>query len=300
MYCCRFIITNTGSGHAVPGARYLTILNVYKMTENGKLPSWRNRSHCIKCTLCTVIDICAVRNSLLRPACHYMNCEQNVFWPWSMEHIACVWSELPFLMLCTDIKNIVFRTIALGSSNRYILSLCFWSLFPLIFMQFIHIHLCWHNSILFILQLNDTEKWTHLRSCLVKSDDCSSLSKRYKVSFSAHPILLDVMSRSFDHSLCRDFRYTIRLDENLLFLLDADSETIQACWSDSHWIWLLPPTGRVSPLYLPQCILNLQLLVIRVWLSYVIFSEHCQMWISSFECFQLWFELPSGEHKHRL
>uniref|UniRef100_A0ACD5TJC6 Uncharacterized protein n=2 Tax=Avena sativa TaxID=4498 RepID=A0ACD5TJC6_AVESA len=32
----------------------------------------------------------------------------------------------------------------------------------------------------FVKQLNDTEKWTHLRSCIVKSDDCSSLSKRYK------------------------------------------------------------------------------------------------------------------------
>jgi hypothetical protein len=32
----------------------------------------------------------------------------------------------------------------------------------------------------FIKQLNDTEKWTHLRSCLVKSDDCNGLSRRYK------------------------------------------------------------------------------------------------------------------------
>ncbi|RLN41079.1 hypothetical protein C2845_PM01G38560 [Panicum miliaceum] len=30
------------------------------------------------------------------------------------------------------------------------------------------------------LILNNTEKWTHLRSCLVKSDDCNNLSKRYK------------------------------------------------------------------------------------------------------------------------
>uniref|UniRef100_A0A0E0EZN0 Tetraspanin-10 n=1 Tax=Oryza meridionalis TaxID=40149 RepID=A0A0E0EZN0_9ORYZ len=29
-------------------------------------------------------------------------------------------------------------------------------------------------------ELNDTEKWTHLRSCLVKSDDCNGLSRRYK------------------------------------------------------------------------------------------------------------------------
>jgi hypothetical protein len=43
-----------------------------------------------------------------------------------------------------------------------------------------------HNSVdLFFLsqlQLNNTEKWTHLRSCLVKSDDCNNLSKRYKVT----------------------------------------------------------------------------------------------------------------------
>lgn len=32
----------------------------------------------------------------------------------------------------------------------------------------------------FVKQLNDTDKWIHLRSCLVKSDDCNSLSKRYK------------------------------------------------------------------------------------------------------------------------
>ncbi|PUZ38391.1 hypothetical protein GQ55_9G192500 [Panicum hallii var. hallii] len=32
----------------------------------------------------------------------------------------------------------------------------------------------------FVKQLNNTEKWTHLRSCLVKSDDCNNLSKRYK------------------------------------------------------------------------------------------------------------------------
>uniref|UniRef100_A0A452YJF5 Tetraspanin n=3 Tax=Triticinae TaxID=1648030 RepID=A0A452YJF5_AEGTS len=32
----------------------------------------------------------------------------------------------------------------------------------------------------FVKQLNDTDKWTHLRSCLVKSDDCNSLSNRYK------------------------------------------------------------------------------------------------------------------------
>ncbi|KAJ3682216.1 hypothetical protein LUZ60_014789 [Juncus effusus] len=32
----------------------------------------------------------------------------------------------------------------------------------------------------FIKQLNNTENWNHLRSCLVKSDDCNNLSKRYK------------------------------------------------------------------------------------------------------------------------
>jgi hypothetical protein len=32
----------------------------------------------------------------------------------------------------------------------------------------------------FIKQLNNTDNWSHLRSCLVKSDDCNNLSKRYK------------------------------------------------------------------------------------------------------------------------
>ncbi|GJN19811.1 hypothetical protein PR202_gb07121 [Eleusine coracana subsp. coracana] len=31
-----------------------------------------------------------------------------------------------------------------------------------------------------ISRLNDTKKWTRLRSCLVKSDDCNNMSKRYK------------------------------------------------------------------------------------------------------------------------
>lgn len=32
----------------------------------------------------------------------------------------------------------------------------------------------------FLKQLNNTENWKHLRGCLVKSDDCNSLSKNYK------------------------------------------------------------------------------------------------------------------------
>uniref|UniRef100_A0A0E0R129 Tetraspanin-10 n=1 Tax=Oryza rufipogon TaxID=4529 RepID=A0A0E0R129_ORYRU len=39
-------------------------------------------------------------------------------------------------------------------------------------------------------ELNDTEKWTHLRSCLVKSDDCNGLSRRYKVPPLPHIFLL--------------------------------------------------------------------------------------------------------------
>ncbi|KAL5223997.1 hypothetical protein ABZP36_010636 [Zizania latifolia] len=40
-----------------------------------------------------------------------------------------------------------------------------------------HMNLC---SLFSHSQLNDTEKWTRLRSCLVKSDDCNGLSRRYK------------------------------------------------------------------------------------------------------------------------
>ncbi|XP_059443132.1 tetraspanin-10-like isoform X1 [Corylus avellana] len=32
----------------------------------------------------------------------------------------------------------------------------------------------------FLKQLNDTEKWKRLKSCLVKSEDCNNLSKKYK------------------------------------------------------------------------------------------------------------------------
>lgn len=62
----------------------------------------------------------------------------------------------------------------------------------------------------FKMKLNDTEKWTRLRSCLVKSDDCSSLSKRYKVPpilHSSHFLSPDVLSWSFficNHSFCGD------------------------------------------------------------------------------------------------
>ncbi|CAK9141863.1 unnamed protein product [Ilex paraguariensis] len=33
----------------------------------------------------------------------------------------------------------------------------------------------------FLKQLNHTRNWNHLRSCLVKSDDCNNLSRKYKV-----------------------------------------------------------------------------------------------------------------------
>lgn len=32
----------------------------------------------------------------------------------------------------------------------------------------------------FLKQLNNTKNWNHLKSCLVKTDDCSNLSKKYK------------------------------------------------------------------------------------------------------------------------
>ncbi|KAH0687797.1 hypothetical protein KY290_019406 [Solanum tuberosum] len=34
----------------------------------------------------------------------------------------------------------------------------------------------------FLKQLNNTHNWKHLKSCLVKTDDCSNLSKRYKTA----------------------------------------------------------------------------------------------------------------------
>ncbi|CAD6213121.1 unnamed protein product [Miscanthus lutarioriparius] len=34
----------------------------------------------------------------------------------------------------------------------------------------------------FVKQLDDTEKWARLKSCLVKTDDCNNLSKRYKTA----------------------------------------------------------------------------------------------------------------------
>lgn len=32
-----------------------------------------------------------------------------------------------------------------------------------------------------LLQLNNPENWKRLKSCLVKSEDCNNLSKKYKV-----------------------------------------------------------------------------------------------------------------------
>ncbi|PON62824.1 hypothetical protein PanWU01x14_135000, partial [Parasponia andersonii] len=32
----------------------------------------------------------------------------------------------------------------------------------------------------FLNQLNSTHNWKHLKSCLVKSEDCNNLSKKYK------------------------------------------------------------------------------------------------------------------------
>jgi hypothetical protein len=134
----------------------------------------------------------------------------------------------------------------------------------------------------------------------VKSDDCSSLSKRYKVSPFLHTLFylmwcLKVSTISIAVILVIPFD----LMQNL-FLLDADSETIQACWSDSHWIWLLPPTGWVCPLFVSTWYSGPVIACHQsvTWLRY--FSKHCQVWISCFECFQLWSELPSGEHKRRL
>ncbi|RLN15755.1 tetraspanin-10 isoform X2 [Panicum miliaceum] len=99
-----FIITNTGTGHVVPGARY----KEYRLQDYS---SW-----------------------FVKQACAASLLEKNMF-PAMQVHL--------------------------------------------------NILLCWHITLLIYfflsqLQLNNTEKWTHLRSCLVKSDDCNNLSKRYK------------------------------------------------------------------------------------------------------------------------
>ncbi|KAG7016957.1 Tetraspanin-10 [Cucurbita argyrosperma subsp. argyrosperma] len=57
----------------------------------------------------------------------------------------------------------------------------------------------------FLKQLNNTDNWMHLRSCLVKSEDCNNLSKRYKVLVSSS---VDLSKRViFLSSLPHDSRF---------------------------------------------------------------------------------------------
>ena len=90
-------------------------------------------------------------------------------------------------MLCADIKSTVFKITAPGLSNRHVLLLCWKNYVSCYASTSEYSSVLAHNSVdfffLFKLQLNNTEKWTHLRSCLVKSDDCNNLSKRYKVTW---------------------------------------------------------------------------------------------------------------------
>jgi hypothetical protein len=103
-----------------------------------------------------------------------------------------------------------------------------------------------HNSVdLFFLsqlQLNNTEKWTHLRSCLVKSDDCNNLSKRYKVT---SDLAIGIFRRLIYYCSCSICYYFCYGDLISTTQLLADSETIQACRTYSHGVRLLPPTSRV-------------------------------------------------------
>lgn len=89
-------------------------------------------------------------------------------------------------MFYAGIKSTVFRITAPGLSNRHVLFLC-WKNYVSCYAgtsKYSSALACNTLDLFFLstLQLNDTEKWTHLRSCLVKSDDCNNLSKRYKVT----------------------------------------------------------------------------------------------------------------------
>jgi len=97
------------------------------------------------------------------------------------------------------------------------------------------------SSFIFVqLQLDDTEKWARLKSCLVKTDDCNNLSKRYKVTTCSSHLSLDLLCWSC--SLCsRSFRWDLIYSPQLY----ADCKRIQACRPYSHGVGLLPPTSRV-------------------------------------------------------
>ena len=105
------------------------------------------------------------------------------------------------------------------------------------------------SSFIFVqLQLDDTEKWARLKSCLVKTDDCNNLSKRYKVTTCSSHLSLDLLcwscspcSRSFHWDLRRSFHWDLISSPQLY----AECKRVQACRPYSHGVGLLPPTSRV-------------------------------------------------------
>jgi hypothetical protein len=107
------------------------------------------------------------------------------------------------------------------------------------------------------------------------------------------------MSQSFYHFYCGDFSYTIRLDAESFF-------TWCRLWNNTSLLIWLPSNlavaaHRLSMPPVPSTLYSGPVIACHqsvTWLRY--FSKHCQVWISCFECFQLWSELPSGEHKRRL
>ncbi|GJM91155.1 hypothetical protein PR202_ga07502 [Eleusine coracana subsp. coracana] len=102
-----FIITNTGTGHAVPGARYI---KEYRLQEYS---SWFVKQAC---------PVSLLKQILFPPLQFHVN-------------VAMCWN-----ILGNNLKLLPFK---LYSSMTQ-------------------------------------KKWTRLRSCLVKSDDCNNMSKRYK------------------------------------------------------------------------------------------------------------------------
>ncbi|XP_034216753.1 tetraspanin-10 isoform X2 [Prunus dulcis] len=63
----------------------------------------------------------------------------------------------------------------------YLILLCFISVGVLVFTVLAYKEYQLHDySPWFVKQLNNTRNWKHLQSCLVKSDDCKNLSKKYK------------------------------------------------------------------------------------------------------------------------
>lgn len=88
-------------------------------------------------------------------------------------------------------------------------------------------------------QLNNTDNWMRLKSCLVKSDDCNDLSKRYKV----------LVSSSAD-SCYRLFDFSNNLSLSLFFksfcLTISDSQAVQVSKADANRSRLLQTSIWVS------------------------------------------------------